>query len=190
MLLALAGCAPRPSDPEFAAVREIILDDVEQHPLMEPRDLYKLLYQSAMGSEHAVEDTVAVRLWMQRELTTMGEGLEAGAHEPMVDTIAPGGRVVLVHLRPWVAAGRSPDSLVAAFVRTAAVVVRDTGLLARRLAIADTLAARGELPFGAASWREQVEGARRGGYPAVHHSDAFVLAYRPAYRVVAGSLVP
>ena len=189
-LFVLAGCAPRPSDPEFTAVRAIILEEVEHHPLMEPRDLYKLLYQSAMGSEHAVEDTVAVRLWMQRELTTMGEGPEAGAHEPMVDTIAPGGKVVLVHLRPWVAAGRSTDSLLSAFIRTALVLERDTALLDRRLAIADTLAARGELPFGAATWREQVAGARRGGYPAVHHSDAFVLAYRPAYRVVAGSLVP
>lgn len=190
LLLAGAACAAPPSDPEFAAVREIILDEVEHHPLMEPRDLYKLLHQSAMGSEHAVGDSVAVRLWMERELTTMGEGPAAGAHEPMIDTIAPGGRVVLVHLRPWVAAGRSTDSLVTAFVRTAELFQRDTALLARRLAIADTLAARGELPFGAAAWRDQVDGARRGGFPAVHHSDAFVQAYRPAYRVVAGALVP
>ncbi|HEX7918042.1 MAG TPA: hypothetical protein VF454_01510, partial [Gemmatimonadales bacterium] len=170
VLLTLVGCTPPPSDPEFTAVREIVLEEVAHHPLMEPRDLYKLLYQSAMGSEHAVEDTVAARLWMERELVTMGEGPEAGAHEPMIDTIAPGGRVVLVHLRPWVAAGRSTDSLLAAFIRTGEVLVRDSALLDRRLAIAETLAARGELPFGAASWREQVEGARRGGYPAVHHS--------------------
>lgn len=190
LLLAAAGCAAPPSDPEFAGVRRIILDEVAHHPVLEPRDLYKLLHQSAMGSEHAVDDSVAVRLWMERELTTMGPGPEAAAREPMIDTIAPGGRVVLVHLRPWVAAGRSTDSLVAAFIRTAEVFVRDTALLARRLAIADTLAARGELPFGAAAWRDQVEGARRGGFPAVHHSDAFIQAYRPAYRVIAGGLLP
>jgi hypothetical protein len=190
VVLGAAACAPSPADPEFAAVRGIILAEVDHHPLMQPQDLYKLLHQSAMGSEHAVGDTVGVRLWMERELTTMG-ALPAGMEvESMIDTISPGGRVVLVHLRPWVAAGRSTDSLLAAFVQTATYLARDSAVLSKYLGFADSLATRGELPFGAAAWRDQVDGARRGGYPAVHHSDTFVQAYRPAYRVVAGDLVP
>ena len=185
-LLLLPGCVAPSGDPESAELRRIILVQVARHPRSEPRDLYKLLHQAAMGSEHAIEDTIGVRLWLERELSTMGQG----PTEPMLDTIAPGGRVVLIHLRPWVAAGRSTDSLLLAFLRTAALVRRDTALLGRYLAVADTLATQGELPFRGPSWRDLVDGARRGGYPAVHHSDAFVSAYRPAYRVVAGSLVP
>ncbi|MEO6068452.1 MAG: hypothetical protein ABIQ41_10800 [Gemmatimonadales bacterium] len=184
--LLLLGCATPPRDPETAALRRIILDQVARHPHLEPRDLYKLLNQAAMGSEHAVEDTISVRLWMNRELETMGEG----PAEPLVDTIAPGGRVVLVHLRPWIAAGRSTDSLLAAFVRTATVIRPDTLLLGRYLATADTLVRAGGLPFGAAAWRDMVQGLRRAGYPAVHHSDGFMRTYRPAYRVIAGTLLP
>lgn len=185
--LALTAACLRPSrDPEAAAIREIILRQVARHPLLEPRDLYKLLHQAAMGSEHVMDDTAGVRLWMTRELLTMGDG----PVEPMIDTIAPGGRVVLVELRPWVAAGRSTDSLLSAFIRTATAIRPDTALLDRYLAVADSVAAEGALPFRAPAWRELVEAQRRGNYPAVHHSDAFILAYRPAYRVVAGSLVP
>jgi hypothetical protein len=188
--MAGAGCTSAPSDPETAAIRRIILHEVSHHPRMEPRDLYKLLHQAAMGSEHVMDDTVGVRLWMSRELMTMGEEGGDVAREPMIDTIAPGGRVVLVQLRPWVAAGRSTDSLLTAFIRTAAAIRPDTALLESYLAVADTLARAGALPFREAAWRELVDGQRRADFPAVHHSDAFVQAYRPAYRVVAGALVP
>ncbi len=185
-LLLLPGCVATSGDPEAVELRRIILVQVSRHPRMEPRDLYKLLHQAAMGSEHAIEDTIGVRVWLQRELSTMGQG----PIEPMLDTIAPGGRVVRIHLRAWVAAGRPTDHILAAFLRTGGLVPRDTGRLGRYLAVTDTLARQGRLPFQRQLWRDEVDGARGGGYPAVHHSDAFVSAYRPAYRVVAGSLVP
>lgn len=183
LALTALGCA---QDPGSTGVRRLILAQVVRHPVMEPQDLYKLLHQAAMGSEHAVDDTAGVRLWMERELQTMG----TGPADPLVDTIAPGGEVVRVHLRPWVAAGRSTDSLLAAFLHTAGLFSRDTARLSRYLAVADSLAGHGELPFGAVRWRDLVEGHRRSGFPAVHHSESYLLAYRPAYRVVAGPVVP
>src|SRR6478609_7243711 len=112
LLPLLSGCLSRGEPAEMVALRRIISAQVVRHPLMEPQDLYKLLHQAAMGSAHAVEDTAGVRLWLERELTTMGEG----PVDPLIDTIAPDGSVVLVNLRPWVAAGRSTDSLLASFV--------------------------------------------------------------------------
>ena len=189
LLLALTACrsgVPAVVDPEADALRHILLAQVARHPLMQPTDVYKLLHQAAMGSAHAIDDTVGVRLWMEREVGVMGEG----PREPMIDTIAPDGSVVLVHLRPWVAAGRPTEPLLAAFVASASAIPQDTIRLVRYLALADTLAEQGQLPFGAASWRDLVTGLRRGGYPAVHHSPEYEAAYRPAYRVVKGSLVP
>lgn len=169
-----------------ASLRRIILAQAARHPLMQPADLYKLLHQAAMGSAHAIEDRAGAKLWLDREVSVMGT-----AHpDPMVDTIAPGGGVVLVHLRPWVAAGRSTDSLLDAFVATANAIPRDTATLVRYLAVADSLADQGRLPFSATAWRDLVMGLRRGGYPAVHHSPEYESAYRPAYRVVKGELVP
>jgi hypothetical protein len=185
-LTLLAGCATPREPAEMAGIRRIISAQVMRHPRMEPQDLYKLLHQAAMGSAHAIDDTAGVRLWMERELVTMGDR----PIDPLIDTIAPDGSVVLVHLRPWVAAGRSTDSLLAAFVRSAGVIPPDTAKLARYLGLADAMARAGGLPFGAAPWRDLVEGQRRGGYPAVHHSPSYEMAYHPAYRVVQGGLVP
>ncbi len=95
-----------------------------------------------------------------------------------------------MHLRPWVAAGRSTDSLLHAFIATARAVPRDTLLLARYLAVADSMVAEGKLPFLVGPSRALVREARAGGYQATHHSPAYEAAYHPAYRVVAGGLVP
>jgi len=177
---------PASPDPVAAQLRPIILAQVARHPLMQPADLYKLLHQAAMGSAHAIDDRAGAKMWMDREVSVMG----AVPAVELVDTIAPGGEVVLVNLRPWVAAGRSTDSLLDAFVASANAIPRDTAKLVHYLAVADTLAGEGRLPFGATAWRDLVTGLRRGGYPAVHHSPEYESAYRPAYRVVKGALVP
>lgn len=185
-IMGLAACdGPRPA-PEILLVQRITETQLRRHPEMGVEDLYKLLHQAAMGSEHAMTDTAGVKAWMSNELATMGEGKE----EPMIDTIAPGGAVVRVHLRPWVAAGRSPDSLVAAFMRTASTFPADTARLTRYLTAAGR--AVQELParFTIGSWSQFTDSLRKAGYPAIHHSPGYEQAYHPAYRVVAGPLVP
>jgi hypothetical protein len=52
------------------------------------------------------------------------------------------------------------------------------------------MAVEGKLPFGVDPWRALVAEARVGGFQAGHHSREYEAAYHPAYRVVAGSLVP
>lgn len=186
VLLILAACTRPGDDPEADATRAIIADQLARHPEAAPADLYKLLHQATMGSEHAMSDTAGVRAYLTRELATMGEG----APEPMIDTIAPGAAIVRIHLRPWVAAGRSTDSLLAAFIATADRFRGDTARLGRSLAIAEQMIAAGGARFPVTEWRELVRTERSAGYPAVHHSTAYAEAYRPAYRVVAGSLIP
>ena len=153
---------------------------------MGPDDLYKLLHQAAMGSEHAMHDTAGVRAWMVNELATMGQG----PAEPLVDTIAPGGAIVRVNLRPWVAARRSTDSLLGAFIATATAYPPDTARLARYLAAVEPVIAAGKASFGPGAWHALVAAKRSAGFPAGEHSAGYVTAYRPAYRVVAGPLVP
>jgi hypothetical protein len=186
VLLSLAACTRPGDDPAADATRAIITDQLARHPEAGPADLYKLLHQAAMGSEHAMTDTAGVRAYLTRELATMGQGAE----EPMIDTIAPDGAIVRVHLRPWVAAGRSTDSLLAAFIATADAFQGDTARLGRSLAIAEQMIAAGGARFPVTTWRDLVQTQRAAGYPAVHHSPEYGSAYNPAYRVVAGPLIP
>ncbi len=58
--------------------QKVISYHVQRYPLLEIRDLYKLVFQAAMGSEHAAPDREAAKQWLDRELST----LSAAQKEP------------------------------------------------------------------------------------------------------------
>ncbi|MEW6406349.1 MAG: hypothetical protein AB1649_31585, partial [Chloroflexota bacterium] len=87
----------------------------ERYPSMQIQDVYKLIHQAAMGSEHALSNVEGARAWMEGELAEMG----AGPDEPVIDPISEDGQIVRVHLRPFVAQDGDPEILLGAFVRTA-----------------------------------------------------------------------
>lgn len=184
-LLALAAWAAPAPCPGVSAWTPVIEDHLLRYPSMEVDDLYKLLHQGVRGSEHAVESEEGARLWLERELTQMGQ---AGP-EALVDTIAPGGLFVRVHLRPFVSSGGDPAALTAAFVATANGPAGATGDLACVLDAVVALAGEGRLPWNPEELTRRFEALAAEGYPAVHHSEAFERRYHPAYRVVAGTLL-
>jgi len=165
--------------------RSVIGAHVERYSLMEPADLYKLLHQGATGSEHAVESEEAAGRWLARELASLGHGPD----EPMVDTIAPEGTMVRIHLRPFLAADGDQEALLAAFVETAnSEATAGSGIICA-LETARDMARDGLLPWDSDALSAFFERMGEAAYPAVHHSDAFTTRYRPAYRVVAGTLL-
>jgi len=148
---------------------------------MQLQDLYKLLHQAALGSEHAVHDEQAARDWLERELVEMGDGPD----DPLIDPLSPDGRILRIHLRPYLRAGKDPESLLQAFIQTANSwsgsweKLKKYGAAAARLAQAGTGSIqREEMEAFFTKMEEQ-------DFPAVHHSEVYQRLYRPAYRVVA-----
>ena len=124
-----------------AVWEHLIARHVARYPVMELPDLYKLLHQATMGSEHAVGDRAMFDDWMQRELAALG----SGPAEPLVDSLGTSPRFVRVHLRPFIARHGNVDSLLSAFVATATTAAPDTAALQCALAAARQLARRGAL---------------------------------------------
>ena len=93
----------------------ILREHFARYPSMQIQDVYKLIHQAALGSEHAISRSESARKWMERELAEMGEGSD----EPAVDPISEDGQIVRVHLGPFVAQGGNPETLLDAFIRTA-----------------------------------------------------------------------
>lgn len=162
-------------------IEPILRSHFSRYPAMQIQDLYKLLHQAAMGSEHAVSDPETARNWLTRELAEMG----AGPHEVLLDPISPGGEIVRVHLRPFVAAGHEPDELLEAFIRTANEYQGDVHVLE-----GFWRAAAGLARFSAAEMADFFSSMKESKYPAVHHSPTYELSYCPAYRVVARVVCP
>lgn len=182
----VVGHATLPGDcPTGSGWTVVIEGHVSRYPEMGIADLYKLLHQGSMGSEHAVESLEAARRWMDDEVAALGDG----PSEPLVDTIAPMGTHVRIHLRPFVEKGGDPAILLSAFVRTANAGTGSEDALACALEAGLAMAREGQLPWNEAELALYFDDRRAEGDPAVHHSERFESLYRPAYRVVAGDLV-
>jgi hypothetical protein len=167
--------------PEEAAFRCILSKQLRRYPHMEVQDLYKLILQASFGSEHAVSDLAAARRWLEREL----DELEPGPEEPMLDPISPDGRIVRIHLRPYLAAGRDRAELLVAFVRTAHEHRGRAATLQRYWDFAEQMAATDHLPFMLQELQTFFVAMQTQGFPAVHHTNTYTQSYHPAYRVVA-----
>lgn len=159
----------------------ILVAHSRRYPHWQLVDLYKLLHQACLGSEHAASDQAGVRAWLEKELATMGDGPE----EPLVDDISPSGEVVRVHLRPYVAAGHDPDRLLEVFWRTAQEYRGSLERLQWCGEVAGQVASAGLLPFQPTQIGEFMRRMAQQGFPTAHHSPIYGQLYRPAYRVVA-----
>ncbi len=162
------------------AFRATLSDHLFRYPRLEVQDLYKLIYQAAMGSEHACQDIVAAHTWLEHELN----GLSEGPEEPVVDPLSPDGRIVRVNLRPYRAAGGDQSGLLAAFIRTANEYQGTLTRLRQYWSYAERMARAKELPFSPNCLREVFAKLEAEGFPPVNHSEAYETAYHPAYRVI------
>jgi len=156
-------------------IEAILRSHMARYPSMQIQDMYKLIHQAAMGSEHAISSIEGARKWMERELAEMG----AGPDEPVMDPISNDGQIVRVHLRPFVAQGNDPEILLKAFIRTANEFRGDLQVLK------DSWKTVTEMQyFPSAEMNEFIESMQAQNYSAVHHSPEYERLYRPAYRVV------
>lgn len=158
---------------KIAMLESVVRSHLVRYPEMQIQDTYKLIHQAVMGSGHAVSNSEAARLWLERELTEMGEGIP----EPLIDPISADGEMVRVHLRPFLAQGGDPQKLLSAFLHTANEFRGDEATLKREWDIATRM----EI-FPPAEMDDFIRSMP--GYPAAHHSAIFTRRYRPAYRVI------
>lgn len=154
-------------------LESILKSHFARYPNMQIQDLYKLIHQANMGSGHAVTDHEAARLWLERELAEMGNGIP----EPVLDPISADGQVARVHLRPFLAQGGDPQKLLTVFIRTANEFHEDERALKNNWEAATRLGL-----FPPADMDKFIQSMQ--DYPAVHHSAIYTQRYHPAYRVV------
>ncbi len=146
-----------------------------RYPSMQIQDVYKLIHQAVMGSEHAISTVEGARKRMERELTEMGTGPD----ESVIDPISDDGQIARVHLRPFVAQGGDPEILLNAFIRTANEYRGDRQILKDYWNTAIAIQ-----HFPSAEMEEFIKSMQAQNYPAVHHSPEYERLYRPAYRVI------
>jgi hypothetical protein len=179
--LLTASCAN-----EKSFFQKLITAQLQRYPAMQIQDLYKLVYQAALGNEHLMTDSAMVHNYLIREL----EGVQADSSEPLLEEISLDGAVVRLNLRPFKARHGDHRVLFQAMMQTARNFQKSQGRLARYLSLLEQMAASSDIPFDATAVQSFFREMREKGYPAVHHSAAYKEQYAPAYRVILKKYAP
>lgn len=165
----------------------IIIGQASRFPLWQVEDVYKLIFQAAQGSEHAMINREHARTWLEQELAFL---TPVPFSEPLIEPINTDGSIVRLNLRPFARLKLPADELLEIYVRTAAEYYGSTARLeyyaAQTLPVAGKIlpeAEAGNLEVFLAEMKEK-------GYPSVHHSKVYTREYAPAYRVILREFLP
>ena len=167
---------------EIDQVMGLVEEHLARRPGMEPRDVYKLLFQGIRGPEHIIASPEAFTERLQGEW----EFLEPAGDEPLLESIRPDGRLLRLNLRPFKAARGVIEDLATACLRTS---LSSWGTLVElQTAWNGFSAACREYTWPGVKLEEInafTTWVEAQGYPPVHHSERYRSLYRPAYRLVA-----
>jgi hypothetical protein len=172
------------------AVCAVAREHVVRYPHVQVADLYKLAYQAAFGPRHAASDPGHVRARLMAEVeeirSEQGASTSDGcpAPVPLIEPLLPDSSLVRVNLRPFLDARGDPETVLAAFLSTADEVRDRPDVFDRYWSCFHAMAEEGELRATTEHLLAYRRARERAGLPAVHHSEAYVAAYDPAYRVV------
>ena len=139
-----------------------------------------------MGSEHAILDVNATRARMGNEVQNLEHEIIWSRYE----NISPDGRIFRIHLRPFLENDFELDAINESFIQTAKSYDGSIATLRRYWFYTEQMAAAGRLPFELFQLRHFFTTQEDSQFPAVHHSNRFRSAYKPAYRIVAREFLP
>ena len=165
---------------DTAAYDRMFSAQCAKRPRLEAQDLAKALYQELNGPGHFAADAESALAYIREEARGIPDG---DGQEPVEEL---GGRYARVHLSALRSTGITDGMLARMFTLSASEGPRgakgeaeEAALLLERGLAEGKWRVEGDDPAGwVRRWRES-------GCPAVHHSQAFRDAYRPAYRVVS-----
>ncbi|MBD3207397.1 hypothetical protein GF319_13785 [Candidatus Bathyarchaeota archaeon] len=159
--------------------QEFLLSHIKRRPLMEVRDVYKLLYQGVFGVGHIMSENAKVRL----EEEAHRINLEDHLWEPLFEVANPEGSIVRVNLRPYMRSEGDLDCLYDIMIESSKIEGEQDKFIElwrkfKKLNIEENLG------FNQNEIRLFDESIEQRNIKPHHHTEAYRQAYYPAYRVV------
>lgn len=163
----------------FPDYLDLIQYHMQRYPGFAVQDLYKLLFQAILGSEHLLTDVAAARMWLEQEWTL--QPAESG--EPLFEPVSLDGRLVRLNIRPFKASGADRQTMWLAFYSTSHYSgEKEEFITMWQQSLAWIV--QGSIALSAEAAYDFDEIQKRGEYPAGRHSQTYRRLHRPAYRLV------
>lgn len=157
-------------------LKVILITHAKRYPLMQPRDVVKLIYQNEFGGGHLIRDEQACLAFLRREYDSIAKD----PNMPLYEEIGNG--IVRIHL-----AAVEPEELEQLgkdFIRSAAEHTGSKERFLEKLDVLRQLTAAGHFRFGMIELEDYLSEYIESGCPIVSHSEQYRQNYAPAYRIV------
>lgn len=174
-------------------IMEFLQEQAARHPAIEPVDVIKLCYQAAFGAEHLLEDREAAFQYLRQEYDRVLPDEE----EPLYEAISAG--ICRVNLGAWKQRKLPVRWLFRMFAETASRSRMEghprqegvTGITFFQdcLKEAGNLVSAGAFGFDRKTWEAFLASYPTDHPVAVHHSEAYRQAEKPAYRLVSSGFI-
>jgi hypothetical protein len=171
-------------DPD--SLLKLIQQHLSWYPLMEPRDIYKLLYQGVMGSEHLLTSSVEY-IW---HLRSEFERLQPDRNQRLLEPVRPDGTLFRLNLHAFKSRQMKIDLLFSSLIETARVNTGSKNEVEAVWAGFTRWCLHGQVGrfeikriYQFSLWLFRME------FPAVHHSEIYRREYQPAYRLISNKYI-
>lgn len=175
------GHSQAPSPPASTPFQQVVLAEVRRHPALEIQDLYKFVFQAAMGNEHLMADSSMVYQYLRMELNS----IRPDTAEPLMELLTPDSSLVRLNLRSFKSRRGNAQFLLHAMLATSLEIHPSSAKLRLWWADVEELARNRMIPFIPDRLHSFFLEMSSRGFPAVHHSQQYTGRYQPSYRVVA-----
>ncbi len=157
--------------------RQRLAEHYKNYPKLQIQDVFKFLHQSALGCEHIVSSLEKATEYIKEEY---GRGV--AENNIFVEKLDGDYSRVYLSCMDY---GVSAEALGEMLFLSAKKEIDGQSKLKKKLNIAEKMITENLLPFNIDEFREAVQKWEKEGFPAIHHSEIFREAYKPAYRVVS-----
>lgn len=169
---------------------ESLLKLIEQHlswyPLMELRDVYKLLYQGVMGSEHLLTSQDEFTRYLSDEF----EQIQPDPTQHLLEPIRPDEILLRINLRPYKSRQLKTDLLAQFLIKTAQMITGTQAELRTTWAIFVQLCHDSQVNiFDKTAVDLFSRRLDELNYPAMHHSEPYNREYQPSYRLLSATFI-
>ena len=143
------------------------------------------MYQSTYGTKHYVKGKSHCQQMLQEEWKDLGKLLKG---EPLLEMIDPKGEIIRVNLRVYKKIGGDLNRIYRLFIDLMSEFKEDKERLVQYWEIVLDMAVRNEFQFSLQDLNKFWDHVKKNDFQAGHHSESYVEANRPAYRIVLKSL--
>lgn len=172
---------------DFKVVALLITERLNMRPLMQVQDVYKLLYQGIMGSEHILgtQKTEQAIVQFEQRLRSEYEKIAPNESEPLLESIHPKGSLYRLNLGPYKARNGEITLLTTVCLDTTRQTMGTLFELKSAWKSFEKASELGKWP----NWPKPsiltfTDWLDEAGFPPVHHSNIYRDAYQPAYRLI------